>query len=152
MNEDERSNELPISEADTTPPNPANSAVPSPGIGWQMPEPKFQQTSGYLPEGYLNKIAFEATPPTAVSPVSAAPAIAPSPESGPDIGPQPDLTEQLAPPPPPVIAKPVVKERSSGARIAMIILGLLAMVAFIAVFLGVIYYLFLAPQGGETTF
>jgi hypothetical protein len=34
----------------------------------------------------------------------------------------------------------------------MILLGLLAMVAFIAVFLGVIYYLFLAPQGGGSTF
>jgi hypothetical protein len=45
-----------------------------------------------------------------------------------------------------------VKERSAGARIAMILLGLLAMVAFIAVFLGVIYYLFLAPQSGGSTF
>jgi len=152
MNEDERSNELPISEADTTPPNPANSAVPSPGQGWQMPEPKFQQTSGYLPEGYLDKIAFETPPPTDVSPAAAAPALAPAPASGPDIEPQPDLTEQLAPPPTPVIVKPVVKERSAGARIAMIVLGLLAMVVFIAVFLAVIYYLFLAPQGGETTF
>ena len=152
MTEDERSNELPISEADTTPPNPANSAVPSPNQGWQMPEPKFQQTSGYLPQGYLEKAAFETPPPTDVSPNSAGPAAVPAVASGPDIEPQPDLTEQLAPPPPPVIAKPVVKERSAGARIAMIVLGLLAMVAFIAVFLGVIYYLFLAPQGGETTF
>ncbi|MEO5860159.1 MAG: hypothetical protein ABIR33_14570 [Pyrinomonadaceae bacterium] len=152
MNEDERSNELPISEADTTPPNPANSAVPSPGAGWQMPEPKYQQTSGYLPEGYLDKIAFETPPPTDVSPASAGPAAAPAVATGPDIGPQPDLSEQLAEPPAPVVAKPVIKERSSGARIVMILLGLLAMVAFIAVFLGVIYYLFLAPQGGETTF
>lgn len=152
MNQDERSNELPISEADTTPPNPANSAVPSPGGGWQMPEPKFQQTSGYLPEGYLGKVAFEAAPPTDISPAAAAPALTSSPASGSDIGPQPDLTEQLAPPPTPLITKPVVKERSAGARIAMILLGLLAMVAFIAVFLGLIYYLFLMPQGAETTF
>jgi hypothetical protein len=68
MNEDERSNELPTSEADTTPPNPVNSAVPSPGKGWQMPEPKFQQSSGYLPQGYLDKVAFEAPPPSDVSP------------------------------------------------------------------------------------
>jgi len=151
MNEDERSNELPISEADTTPPNPANSAVPSPGAGWQMPEPKFQQTSGYLPEGYLDRVAFEAPPPPDVSAAAAAPAPSPA-ASEPEIEPQPDLTEQLAPPPAPVVAKPIVKERSSGARIAMIVLGLLAMIAFIAVFLGVIYYLFLTPQGGETTF
>ena len=152
MNEDERSNELPISEADTTPPNPANSAVPSPGAGWQMPEPKFQQSSGYLPQGYLDKVAFEAPPPNDVSPAAAAPALAPEVAAGPDIGPQPDLNEQLEPPPAPVVNKPVVKERSAGARIALIVLGLLAMVAFIAVFLGVVYYFFLMPQGGQTTF
>lgn len=152
MNEDERSNELPISEADTTPPNPANSAVPSPGAGWQMPEPKFQQSSGYLPQGYLDKVAFEAPPPSDVSPAAAAPAVAPAVAAGPDIEPQPDLNEQLEPPTAPVITKPVVKERSAGARIAMIVLGLLAMVAFIAVFLGVVYYFFLMPQGGQTTF
>ena len=152
MTEDERSNELPISEADTTPPNPANSAVPSPNQGWQMPEPKFQQSSGYLPQGYLEKVAFEAPPPVDVSPNSAAPAFVPEPAAGPDVEPQPDLTEQLADPPAPVVAKPVVKERSAGARIAMIVIGLIAMVAFIAVFLGVIYFLFLAPQNGGSTF
>lgn len=152
MNEDERGNELPISEADTTPPNPANSAVPSPNQGWQMPEPTFQQSSGYLPQGYLDKVVFEAPPPTDVSPAAAGPAAAPAVAPGPEIEPQPDLTEQLAEPPAPVVANPAVKQRSAGARIAMILLGLLAMVAFIAVFLGVIYYLFLAPQGGETTF
>src|SRR5688572_25718500 len=130
MTEDERSNELPISEADTTPPNPANSAVPSPNQGWQMPEPKFQQSSGYLPQGYLDKVAFEAPPPVDVSPNSAAPAFVPAPASGSDVEPQPDLTEQLAEPPIPVVAEPVVKQRSAGARIAMIVVGLLAMVAF----------------------
>jgi hypothetical protein len=117
-----------------------------------MPEPKFQQSSGYLPQGYLDKVAFEAPPPSDVSPAAAGPAAAPAAASEPDVEPQPDLTEQLAEPPAPVVAKPVVKERSAGARIAMILLGLLAMVAFIAVFLGVIYYLFLAPQSGGSTF
>ncbi|HQU93478.1 MAG TPA: hypothetical protein PLK77_14330 [Pyrinomonadaceae bacterium] len=152
MNEDERSNELPISEADTTPPNPANSAVPSPGKGWQMPEPKFQQSSGYLPQGYLDKVAFEAPPPSEVSAAAATPATAPATASEPDVEPQPDLTEQLAEPAAPVVTAPVAKERSAGARIAMILLGLLAMVAFLTVFLGVIYYLFLAPQSGGSTF
>lgn len=152
MNEDERSNELPISEADTTPPNPANSAVPSPGKGWQMPEPKFQQTSGYLPQGYLDKVAFEAAPPANVSPAAAAPASASAPSAEPAVEPQPDLTEQLAEPPAPIVNKPAVKERSTGARIAMIVLGLLAMVVFLAVFLGVVYYLFLAPPSGGSTF
>jgi hypothetical protein len=152
MNEDAQNPEVPISEADTTPPNPATHAVPSPGQRWEMPEPKFQQTSGYLPEGYLDKVAFDAPPPTQVSPAAAATATAPAVAAEAPVEAQPDLSEQLAEPPPPVVTKPQLKERSAGARIAMIILGLLAMAAFIAVFLGVIYYLFLSPQSGGSTF
>ena len=152
MNEDERGSEVPMSEADTTPPNPANSAVPSPSQGWQMPEPKFQQTSGYLPQGYLDKVAFEAPPPNNVSPAGAAPASPPATAGEPDVEPQPDLAEQLAPPPSPIATQSTVKQRSAGARIVLIVLGLLAMVAFIAVFLGVIYYLFLMPTAEGSTF
>jgi hypothetical protein len=153
MNEDERSNELPISEADTTPPNPANAAVPSPsGSGWQMPEPKFQQSSGYLPQGYLDKVAFEAPPPSNVSPAAAGPAAAPAASAGPDVEPQPDLSEQLIQTPEPSVSQPPRAERSGAARIALIVLGLLAMIAFIAIFLGAVYYLFLSPQSGNTTF
>ena len=153
MNEDDRGTEHPVSEADTTPPNPSeeNGAVPPPSSGWQMPEPKFQQTSGYLPQGYLDKVAFDANPPAQVSPAAAS-AAAPAPSPEPAVEAQPDLSEQLAAPPTPVVAKPQVKERSTGARVALIILGLLAMVGFIAVFLGVVYYLFLSPQNGGTTF
>ena len=154
MNEDERSNEPPTSEADTTPPNPANSAVPSPGKGWQMPEPKFQQSSGYLPQGYLDKIAFNASPPSNVSPAAAAPAVAPAIEQpgapAPEVEPQPEVLDHhdvpaAAPP-------PAAKARSSGSRILIIILGLLAMAAFLAIFLAVVYYLFLAPQNGGSPF
>ncbi len=43
---------------DTTPPNPGD---PKQVHGWQMPQPVFRQSSGYLPEGYLDQIAeFEA--------------------------------------------------------------------------------------------
>jgi hypothetical protein len=152
MNDDKRGNELPISDADTTTPNPANAAVPSPNPGWQMPEPKFQQTSGYLPEGYLEKLGFEAPPPQAeVGGAVPAPAMAPSPVS-PDVEPQPDISEQLDVEPAPVAPKPAQKERSAGSRIAMIVLGLLAMAAFIAGFLALVYYLFLAPRTGGLTF
>ncbi len=37
----------------TTPPMPATPAAPA---TWSMPEPVFQQTSGYLPQGYLKQI------------------------------------------------------------------------------------------------
>lgn len=150
MNEDEPGNELP-SEADTTPPNPANAAVPSPSQGWQMPEPKFQQSSGYLPQGYLENLGFDAPPQAAVSGAAAAPAPAQN-VAAHDVEPQPDLSEQLAEPLVTAAPKPAVKERSTGARIAMILLGLLAMAAFIGVFLAVIYYLFLAPPDGGFPF
>lgn len=147
MNDDERGNELPISEAPT---DPGDNALPSPGQGWKMPEPKFQQSSGYLPQGYLEKIGFEAP---MQSSVSAAAATAPAAAPLPDVEPQPDLSEQLdAQPQVTVPPKPAARERSSGSRVLMIVLGLLAMAAFIAVFLGVVYYLFLAPQNGGSPF
>jgi hypothetical protein len=152
MNDDERGNELPVTEADTTPPNPANSAVPSPSQGWQMPEPKFQQSSGYLPQGYLDKVGFEPPPQAEASGAATATAAAPSSAAAADVEPQPDLSEQLAEPQIALAPKPAVKERSTGSRIAMIVLGLLAMAAFIAVFLAVVYYLFLAPPAGGSTF
>ena len=37
----------------TTPPMPAAPAAPA---QWSMPEPVFQKTSGYLPQGYLKQI------------------------------------------------------------------------------------------------
>jgi hypothetical protein len=46
MNDDRSGGAAPASEADTIQPNaPENKG------GWQMPEPKFQQSSGYLPQG-----------------------------------------------------------------------------------------------------
>jgi hypothetical protein len=154
MNDDERGNELPISEADTTPPNPANTAVPSPNQGWQMPEPKFQQSSGYLPQGYLDNLGFEAPDQADSTGAAAAPAMeaAPGPAGAPDVEPQPDLSEQLAEPQVVAPPKAAVTERGTASRVVMIVLGLLAMAAFIAVFLAVVYYLFLAPPAGGSTF
>lgn len=151
MNDDERGDELPISEADTTPPNPADAAVPSPDPGWQMPAPKFQQSSGYLPQGYLENLGFEAPPQADGSGAAAAPATEP-PAPAVDVEPQPDLTEQLPEEPVATAPTPAAKVRSTGGRIVMIVLGLLAMAAFIAVFLVVVYYLFLAPPNGGSTF
>jgi hypothetical protein len=148
MNEDERGNELPDPEAVTAAPD-RSDAVPPPAGGWQMPQPKFQQTSGYLPQGYIDQIGVAAA---AASGAAAAPAMSPPAPGAAEVEAQPDLTDQLAPPPAPAIAAPAVKERSTAARAAMIVLGLLAMVAFLVLFLGVVYYLFLAPPGAGTQF
>ena len=149
MNVDERGNELPDPEGDTAAPD-RSDAVPPPGGGWQMPQPKFQQTSGYLPQGYIDQIGVAGAAPSGAAAV--APALAPPTAGTAAVEAQPDLTEQLEPPPQPTAAAPVVKERSAGTRAAMIIVGLIGMVAFLVLFLGVIYYLFLAPPGTGTQF
>jgi len=147
MNEDERGNELPDPEAVTAAPD-RSDAVPPPGGGWQMPQPKFQQTSGYLPQGYLDQIGVAGAAPSGAAAV--APAMAPPAAAA--VEAQPDLSEQLTPPPQPTASAPVAKERSAGTRAALIIVGLIGMVAFLVLFLGVIYYLFLAPPGAGTQF
>lgn len=151
MNEDGQGNELPITEADTTPPNPASGAAPA-RSGWQMPEPKFQKSSGYLPQGYVDQLALENFAAAAAEPPSGEPAPPSDASAEALVEPQPDLSEQLEIPTVPAAKAVPVKQRSTGARIAMIILGLLGMVLFISVFLGLIYYLFLMPRGGNGQF
>lgn len=146
MNDDRSGGAASASEADTIQPDaPENKG------GWQMPEPKFQQTSGYLPQGYLEKASLDGRSEGDVVP-PAEPA-GDLPPSAADIEPQPEISEQLeAGPtvvPPPAAA---VKERSTAARVVMIVLGLLGMILFIAVFLGVVYYLFISPRDGGSTF
>jgi hypothetical protein len=153
MNDVEPKDGQPISEPGATVPNPANEGKP-PG-GWQMPEPVFQQTSGYLPEGYIDQLGLggeSGSSAATAKAMAAAPSIEPTAAPKIDVEPQPDLTEQLAEPP--VIATPpvVVKQRSAGARIALIVLGLGGMVLFIAAFLAVVYFLFLAPAEGGSQF
>lgn len=151
MNDDEPGNELPLAEPDTTPPDPPPAAVPPPSGGWQMPEPKFQKSSGYLPQGYLEKLSADAVPQMAGSAAATAPAPAAAPVES-DVEPQPDVMEQIQDPVLPATPKPALRERSKGTRVALIVLGILGMIGFITVFLGVIYYLFLLPENGGTTF
>ena len=141
MNDEEKIDQLSITEADTTPPNPANAAA-APAGGWQMPEPKFQQSSGYLPQGYLDQVNIVGN-----SAAATAPAATPEPAVLPDVEPQPDLAEQLDTEPVPV-ARPAVTQPGNRVRVAMIVFGILGMIAFLVIFLGAIYYLFLA-RGGE---
>lgn len=147
MNDDRSGGAAPASEADTIQPNAAENKG-----GWQMPEPKFQKTSGYLPQGYLEKASLDGGSAGDHSPPAAEPAgdLSPAPA---DVEPQPEVAEQLEAGPT-VVPPPVrsVKERSTGVRVALIVLGLLGMVLFIAVFLGVVYYLFISPQDGGSTF
>lgn len=146
MNDDRSDRAVPDSEAETV--------QPDKDLGWQMPKPKFQQTSGYLPQGYLDKTGLEG-----VSAGTAA-ATAPAPEAelplgigGIDIEPQPDLSEQIHETDPQTITPAALpKQRSTAARVVMVVLGLMGMIVFIALFLGVIWYLFLRPGDGGSPF
>lgn len=166
--------EQPYLDEHTTEPNsnepPTVAAPPSQGK-WEMPKPKFQQTSGYLPQGYLKNMEASsegadaakaedageskpeqanASPPAEQSLTSAAvPAPAPdaSPVAVPDIEPQPDLSDQLPPPDPAseTIATPSVKR--GGARVVMIVLALIGILIFAGLFLGAVYYFFFYQAG-----
>ena len=59
---DEQMNNVDPSELDTTAPNPAPTRTGQTGE-WRMPEPVFQQSSGYLPQGFEKRFA-EVVPPT----------------------------------------------------------------------------------------
>lgn len=147
MTDDRHGAAAPASEADTAQPNPPEKRAD----GWEMPEPKFQQTSGYLPQGYLDQAGLAAAPAPAqtASPVTSpdveAPAEAVSVEPQPDL----DIGEPFMTPAAPL---PAVKQRSTGARVGMILLGVVGMIAFIAIFLAVIYYLFIRRANGGGPF
>jgi len=129
---------------------------------WEMPKPVFQQTSGYLPQGYLKQIEVEARTGTGklieetsaftepIEETNAAPQAAPA--ATPRIEPQPApseriVMEDLAADPP--AAAP---EKSNSVRISVIILGVLGILTFLTVLLLTIWFLFLAERGAGNNF
>lgn len=130
-----------------------------PGV-WEMPQPVFRQSSGYLPQGFEKRFPLpdpQADVPTeepvadvsvAGAPAQAAaasPATAHALEisENPDIQPQPDVSEEFTLDEALGATVQEKKKRSPAVRIALTLLGILAMIAFAIVFLAVIYYLFL---------
>src|SRR5687768_10914709 len=100
--------EQPYPDEHTTVPNPserpaATAAAQAADGKWEMPKPKFQQTSGYLPQGYLTEMKHAAAatgPPSsdgagdvaqAQAPFARPPASDGVPAVPPAIEPQPDL-------------------------------------------------------------
>lgn len=171
MNDVDPKDEQPASELDTaaaaeeqfddehtTEPNPVEPQAiepppPQTADGWQMPEPKFQQSSGYLPQGYIDQLGIGEPGLAAV----AAPAVDEAPQEAEEVAPalevepQPDISELEIEPV--VAAAPVAaKPRGSGSRVVMLLLGLIGMVLFLAAFLALVYFLFLAPADGGSQF
>ena len=146
MSEEELENGQPPEPRNTTQEN-ALAESQSPNGEWQMPEPVYRQTSGYLPQGFEKQFPQSAAP-TAV----AEPASSPEPSAAPHAEPveeQPDIIEVLAsePVPPPI----VVPAGRSAIGVVLIILGLLAMVTVVVCFAIAVYFLFFAAPA-ETSF
>ncbi len=142
MNDQAPSNDQPILDADTTPTNPANSEPAAAGE-WQMPNPVFRKTSGYLPQGFEKQFGLEGEEPIPAVESKGAAISA-------NVEPQPDLSELLISEAPPLALQAEAKPKSGAARIVMIVIGLLGMIIFIGIFLTVIYFLFLAePRSGQ---
>lgn len=130
---------------------------------WQMPKPKIQQTSGYLPQGYLKDMeaAAEASKAAAGSEdtTQEQPAFAGSASihddavSGPvDIEPQPDVEQFVDENPP---NRAIAHSSASAAKkspFPMILAGLVGILLFIVVFLGLVYYFFLSKPAGGNNF
>lgn len=106
-------------DLNTTAPNPdedLNTTAPNPEPdAWKMPEPVFRRTSGKLPQGYEKEVMAFSAAETSVPPSS-------TPVTSPE---------------------PVIKPKSSGLKLMLVLLGIAAMVAFLVVFLTVVYFLFL---------
>jgi hypothetical protein len=133
-------------ELSTTPPNPALETEED--TGWKMPKPVFRKTSGYLPQGYAKKYSqneakddLDDDPPTASTEKPVEPV---------DVGPQPELHESDPGFNYSTVAEQPAKKSGAGKVILTVFLLLLAL-GLIAVFLGVIYFLFFTPSN-DTTF
>lgn len=133
-------------EANTTPPNP-----PAPVDGksdWKMPDPVFRKTSGYLPEGFEKRY-----PQAEIKGVddTVSTDSMPRPDLTVDVGPQPDIGDAAeSASSPDTAASATAPKRGSGLRIALWIIGLLAAIGLIAVFIAVVYVLFLSPSANGT--
>jgi hypothetical protein len=158
--------EQPSLDEHTTEPNAPEAAKPAashaaPGK-WQMPKPKFQQTSGYLPQGYLKDVEQA---PTAAKGFSGsedttqeqAPYVPPPPKQdgadgiSPAIEPQPDLAD-LIPDEPVMESTESQVQVKSGSSFPFLALGLVGILIFVVVFLVAVYFLFLAKPSGGTNF
>ena len=159
--------EQPVVDEHTTAPNPQSAPTAPPK--WEMPSPVFQQTSGYLPQGFVKDIETaaggqdETSPdalpsrPAAKEPdLSAINLSAPAPPAAvapaAAIEPQPDLSEILVPDDPEFETVPEPPKNRDGVRASMVVIGVAAILAFVVVFLTVIYFLFLKGSGDTNNF
>ena len=126
-------------DVNTTPPNPP--AKDTKTTGWSMPEPVFRKTSGYLPQGYADK--FDQTPVPKGDSESTAEMPAP------EIGPQPEI-ESSETPNVSTAAVRTAPKKSSAAKVVFMVLGVIFALGLVALFIAVVYFLFLMPKPEDT--
>ncbi len=97
-----------------------NTTVPNPvSEGWKMPEPVFRKTSGKLPQGFEKRSLEEGVITLEPEPGGTQPAA------------QPSISTEPTPP------------KSGTLKFILVALAVAAMIAFIAVFLTLLYFFFL---------
>ena len=125
-------------DVNTTPPNPQPANGKS---GWTMPEPVFRKTSGYLPQDELKAANDNDTT-----------AEMPAPDLDAVIEPQPDIGEPADDPlsAERAQATAAVPAKRSGAKLLLIVLGLLLALGLIVVLIAAVYILYLIPNSDAT--
>ena len=108
-----------------------------------MPEPVFRKTSGYLPQGYADK--FDQTPVPLKNGDSESTAEMPAPE----IGPQPEIDSSETPKVSTASVQTAPK-KSSTAKVVFMVLGVIFALGLVALFIAVVYFLFLMPKPEDT--
>ncbi|MEO8042666.1 MAG: hypothetical protein ABI646_08660 [Acidobacteriota bacterium] len=102
-----------------------NTTAPNPPLKWQMPEPVFRRTSGRLPQGFKKELEKAKAERAGSDPEVVNEIVRENPTNTnePDAEPEP---------------------KSSTLKLVLVLLGLAAMIGFIAVFLTVVYFFFLS--------
>ena len=113
-------------DLDLDPDRVSTAASPRPSV-WKMPDPVFQKTSGRLPQGFEKELANARAEHAADQAQHTTPD---QPEADPVVSAAPEFD----PPPPP---------DTSSFKLILVLLGIAAMIAFIAVFSTVVYFFFL---------
>ena len=133
-------------DEDRTPTQEDAPAPPKPNE-WTMPEPVFRKSSGYLPQGFAERLRPADEAGGQADPEGAAPASPAAAEM--PIAAQPDVDDAAAEAPPPVEIEPVPKKKRGILRVLLMILGLIiAFAAIAAVATIVVFWYFF--QTGES--
>jgi len=128
-------------DVNTTPPNPPPKKAA--GDGWQMPEPVFRSTSGYLPQGFEKKFPHYGTDDeTPTAPAPQAPDI--------EVEPQPEIAETAESPSDISPNEPPTIKKGGAGRIILVLLGLFVAFGLVVAFIAVVYFLFLSPSVNGT--